>query len=135
MSENAKDYKAVEAVLGDNEAGCVPSARVVRKAREALGTIRQNREWEVLRARNAGRSEGATRVATLARLLRKTWEALPGILTEDCLLETDVKALAKLSDPVGEALGLPKLVVGPVYELAIPSSVKAKRKPKKGGAP
>lgn len=43
----------------------------------------------------------------LERLLRRTWECLPPVLSEDCCDETDMEGLAEIADTVRAALGEP----------------------------
>lgn len=56
--------------------------------------------------KNKAKKAPETREQKLARLLKKTWECLPGVIAEDCLFETDIKGLAKIAGEVGDALAV-----------------------------
>lgn len=66
------------------------------------------------------------RAAVMERLLRRTWECLPGVLAEDCLLETDVDGLAKIADEVRAALGAEPIALVTVGRIEVPEEARSK---------
>jgi hypothetical protein len=56
--------------------------------------------------KNKTKKAPETREQKLVRLLKKTWECLPGVIAEDCVHETDIKGLAKIAAEVGDVLAV-----------------------------